>query len=292
MIMSMTGFGKAVSEYNGKVITADIRSLNSKVTDLRIKVPNSYKDKEISIRNMVIEGVVRGKIDLTLSISSEGAEDEIGLNVPLFRKYFFELKKLQNELNFHEQGDLFAAILRIPNVVTNVESEISEKEWEKVVNVIAMAIQDMQKHRSMEGKALKKDLKINVENIAEKLQSISPFEDNRVERLRAKFRKNLDDFLGNDLIDFNRFEQEVLHYIEKLDINEEKVRLAQHCQYFLEILNNEDLVVGKKLSFISQEMGREINTLGAKAQDFDIQQIVVSMKDSLEQIKEQLANVV
>ena len=288
----MTGFGKASSEYNGKVITADLKSLNSKTTDLRIKVPNSYKDKEIALRNMVIEGAVRGKLELSITVSSEGIDDEVGLNIPLFKKYYLELQNLKSELRHENDDDLFTAILRIPNVVTNTESDIDEKEWEKVVQTVHLAIMDLQHYRKIEGQAMKEDLKMNVNGIEEKLKTIIPFEENRVDKLRSKFRKNLEEFLGRENVDLNRYEQEIIHYLEKLDINEEKVRLAQHCQYFISELENEDLVVGKKLAFISQEIGREINTLGSKAQDFDIQQTVVSMKDMLEQIKEQLANVV
>lgn len=290
MILSMTGFGKAEGEFQNKTITADIKSLNGKTSDIRVKSPNNYRSKEILIRNAVMEKALRGKLDINITVSSED-EGDYGLNVNLFKKYHRDLISLQNELNY-ESEDLFSAILRIPNVVNLEEKEIDDAEWNAVLATLDTALNDLNEFRRKEGKALEKDLTDNIEIIQDRLLAIEPYETNRIDKLKTRLQKNLLEFLGSDKVDHNRFEQEVVFYIEKLDINEEKVRLSQHCKYFLEVIHSDEIDVGKKLSFISQEIGREINTLGSKAQDSDIQQLVVQMKEALEQIKEQLANVV
>jgi uncharacterized protein (TIGR00255 family) len=290
MLLSMTGFGKAVGEYQKKTITADIKSLNGKTSDIRVKLPNNYRSKEILIRNLAMDKAKRGKLDLNITVSSD-EEGEYGLNQSLFKKYFQELKELQADLTY-DSGDLFSAILRIPNVVNVEEREIDEDEWLAVCQTLDQALEELMEFRRKEGRAMEKDLTSNIQIILDRLEEIAPYESKRIEKLKARLQKNLQEFLGSDNVDQNRFEQEALFYIEKLDINEEKVRLAQHCKYFVEVVQSPNSAVGKKLSFISQEIGREINTLGSKAQDSNIQQLVVQMKESLEQIKEQLANVV
>ena len=288
----MTGYGKASKEYNGKTILADIKSLNGKTSDIRIKTPNSYRDKEIAIRGIVTEYAHRGKMELSLEVSSDGGDEEYGLNVPLFKKYYSELKELNSILDANEENTLFSAILRIPNVVSNLQRDIDEGEWSAVTETIREAIKELNEFRKVEGDALEVDLRANVSSIMKGLEATAAYEADRVEKIRLRLKKNLDDFLGNENVDQNRFEQEVLFYLEKLDVNEEKVRLSQHCKYFIDVLDSNEIMIGKKLSFISQEIGREINTLGSKAQHSDIQQHVVGMKDALEQIKEQLANVI
>jgi uncharacterized protein (TIGR00255 family) len=290
MLLSMTGFGKAEGEYQNKTIKADIKSLNGKTSDIRVKAPNNYRSKEIFIRNAAMEKALRGKLDINIIVSSED-EGEYGLNLNLFKKYHRELISLQSELDY-ESNDLFSAILRIPNVVNMEEKEIDEEEWNAVCETMDRAFNELNDFRRREGKAMEKDLTENIQIIQDRLIAIHPFENNRIEKLKTRLQKNLQEFLGSDKVDHNRFEQEVVFYIEKLDINEEKVRLSQHCKYFLEVVHSKEISVGKKLTFISQEIGREINTLGSKAQDSDIQQLVVQMKEALEQIKEQLANVV
>jgi uncharacterized protein (TIGR00255 family) len=290
MLLSMTGFGKAEGEYQNKTIKADIKSLNGKTSDIRVKAPNNYRSKEIFIRNAAMEKALRGKLDINIIVSSDD-EGEYGLNLNLFKKYHRELISLQSELDY-ESNDLFSAILRIPNVVNMEEKEIDEEEWNAVCETMDRAFNELNDFRRREGKAMEKDLTENIQIIQDRLIAIQPFENNRIEKLKTRLQKNLQEFLGSDKVDHNRFEQEVLFYIEKLDINEEKVRLSQHCKYFLEVVHSKEISVGKKLTFISQEIGREINTLGSKAQDSDIQQLVVQMKEALEQIKEQLANVV
>ena len=292
MLLSMTGYGKSTVDYNGKTIIVDIKSLNGKTSDIRVKAPNNYRHKEIDIRNLVGEGAYRGKLEVTIEVSSEDGDGEYGLNIPLFKKYYSELKKIKDDLDPEDSTNLFAAVVRIPNVISAQETEMDDEEWDSLVSAILGAIKELNRFRATEGVAMEKDLSYNISTIGTKLEEVLPFEKERVDRLRVRLQKNLDDFLGNEKVDQNRFEQEVLFYLEKLDINEEKVRLSQHLKYFMSVIESDEVVVGKKLSFISQEIGREINTLGAKAQHSDIQQIVVQMKDALEQIKEQLANVV
>ena len=292
MILSMTGYGKSSVDFNGKSIIVDVKSLNGKTSDIRVKTPNYYRQKEIEIRNIVSEKAFRGKLELNIDISSELGDDEYGLNTPLFKKYYYELSQLKKAVGDTDHSDLFATIIRIPNVVTSQEKDVDENEWKYVEKSIVKAIEDLNAFRKSEGLALEKDLAANIEFIGAKLDEIEPFEKDRITRLKARLQKNLEDFLGNESVDQNRFEQEVIFYLEKLDINEEKVRLSQHLKYFLSVMHSPEVMVGKKLAFISQEIGREINTLGAKAQNSNIQQLVVQMKDALEQIKEQLANVI
>ncbi len=291
MILSMTGYGQASREFKDKTIRVEIKSLNGKTSDIRCKVPGSYKEKEIQLRKLVLEKAFRGKFDFSLTIESEKGDDEYGLNKLLFKKYYNEITELQKELGI-EGGDIVQTILRIPNVVGGLNEELDEEEWEVVLTTCEDALDALTNFRAEEGTAAEKDLVQASANIAQLLKDVEQYEAGRIETLKERFRKNLEEFNQDEQVDRNRFEQEIIYYIEKLDINEEKVRLAQHCKYFDEVMNGESMQVGKKLGFIAQEMGREINTLGAKANQKNIQQIVVSMKDSLEKIKEQVANIV
>jgi uncharacterized protein (TIGR00255 family) len=287
----MTGYGQASREFKDKTIRVEIKSLNGKTSDIRCKVPGSYKEKEIQLRKLVLEKAFRGKFDFSLTIESEKGDDEYGLNKLLFKKYYNEITELQKELGI-EGGDIVQTILRIPNVVGALNEELDEEEWEVVLTTCEDALDALTNFRAEEGTAAEKDLVQASANIAQLLKDVEQYEAGRIETLKERFRKNLEEFNQDEQVDRNRFEQEIIYYIEKLDINEEKVRLAQHCKYFDEVINGESMQVGKKLGFIAQEMGREINTLGAKANQKNIQQIVVSMKDSLEKIKEQVANIV
>lgn len=291
MVLSMTGYGQASNEFKDKTIRVEIKSLNGKTSDIRCKVPGSYKEKEIQLRKLLMDKAYRGKFDFTLTIESDKGDDEYGLNKSLFKKYFHEVSELQKELNI-PQGDITQAILKIPNVVGSINEDVDENEWSEVLNTTEMAINALNNFRAEEGTAAEKDLRQAANNISNLLQEVLQYEDGRLETLKERFRRNLEEFNHDEQADRNRFEQEIIYYIEKLDINEEKVRLTQHCKYFDEILNGTDTKIGKKLGFIAQEMGREINTLGAKANEKNIQKIVVSMKDSLEKIKEQIANIV
>lgn len=285
----MTGYGRANKTIGEKTISAEVRSLNSKFTDVRFKLPNTYKEKESALRKMVMEKAERGKIDVLVEIKSMAGDDEYAINLPLFRKYFRELSALCEELDL-SKGDLLQTILRIPNVVGGAEETIDEQEWQEVEAVVLQALDRFDEFRLAEGAAMEDDLRLRIGKITEQLGRIAPHEQNRVVFLRQKMLQHLEEFINKDNVDKNRFEQEVMFYLEKIDITEEKVRLEQHCNYFLQQLDKKTTSKGRKLSFISQEMGREINTMGAKAYSSEIQRLVVGMKDELEKIKEQVAN--
>ncbi len=289
MLLSMTGYGRASSEFQDKTITVEVRSLNSKFTDVRIKMPQNYREKEQDIRKIVIDRAKRGKLDLTIEVKSDSGDGEYALNRPLFKKYYRELVDLSKELGTGTD-DVMQAILRIPNVVASAADTLDEEEWNAVKGTLQQAMDKFNDFRGTEGAAMESDCRDRTSTIVELLDQVEPFETHRVEKLRKKILKHMDEYVGKDNIDANRFEQEILYYLEKIDITEEKVRLAQHCKYFDEVLDKNDSLKGRKLSFISQEMGREINTLGSKANSSDIQRIVVQMKDELEKIKEQVAN--
>jgi len=290
MIYSMTGYGQAVGEYLNKQIQVEIKSLNGKSTDIRMRVPNNYKEKELTLRSHILEAVKRGKLDFGITVNSAAGEDGYSLNKELFLKYYAELSDLHKN-NGIDGGDLTQSIMRIPNVIMAEDNKLSDEEWKVALQTVDNAIKSFTEFRLEEGEAMKKDLKERIQIIESSQEKLKEFETDRIETVKARMRKNLESFLENEHVDENRFEQELIYYIEKLDITEEKVRLAQHCKFFKEILDNNTAVVGKKLNFITQEIGREINTLGAKSQHSDIQQIVVVMKDELEKVKEQLANI-
>lgn len=290
MLLSMTGFGRAHGTYQDKTITVEIRALNSKLTDLKMRLPGDYKEKEVELRKLITDHAERGKMDVAIDVQNVDGAAMVSLNTALFKGYYQELSRLMAELNM-PQSDVLQAILRIPNVVSSPASEIDEEEWDTICAVATRALDHLKQFRKQEGKMLESDLRVRVTNILLLLNEVTPFEQERFTRMRERLRNNLDENLGKDNVDNNRFEQEILHYLEKMDMSEEKVRLEQHCKYFIEQLLDTKQSGGRTLNFISQEIGREINTLGAKAYDADIQKIVVKMKDELEKIKEQLANV-
>ncbi|MBP7821946.1 MAG: YicC family protein [Saprospiraceae bacterium] len=285
----MTGFGSFSGSYKTKNISVEVRALNSKFTDLRLKIPQSYRELEPQLRKILLDELERGKIDFVLTVQSLAGDDNFSLNTALFKRYFHEFEMLSQELGLIN-GDMLQAILRLPNVVNSNDELVGQEEWEKVQEIIQGAIKNLKDHRLEEGAAMESDLKIRVNNITRYLGEVSPFEADRIEKLRQRIWNNLGQYIGNNNVDENRFEQEVLFYLEKLDITEEKVRLEQHCKYFLDQLNDHRIEKGRQLNFISQEMGREINTMGAKANSSDIQKLVVLMKDDLEKIKEMVAN--
>ncbi|MFZ4543706.1 MAG: YicC/YloC family endoribonuclease [Saprospiraceae bacterium] len=292
MLLSMTGFGKASSSIGSKNISVELRSLNSKVFDLRLKVPSYFKEKELDLRRIMTEKAERGKVDLVINVTSMTGEDSgFGLNVPLFKKYCTELTILSKELGL-DTADLMQSVLRMPNVIMMEEADIDEEEWSIVNSTLEEAVQQFVAFRHREGQAMENALKFHAASILENLDYLKPFEEHRVAKVRQRILQNLDEFMGKENVDKNRFEQEVLFYLEKIDITEEKIRLAQHCKYFIdEMAKPEPVYKGRMLNFVSQEIGREINTLGAKAYDSDIQHYVVKMKDDLEKIKELLANI-
>ena len=289
MLLSMTGYGRADDSFESKKITVEVRSLNSKFTDLRIKLPQNYKEKEQDLNKLAANMVERGKIEISIEIQSISGDEEFSLNVPLFKKYHVELSKLSDELGL-DKTNLLPAILRMPQVLNSTQQSLDEGEWEIVKKTFLKALENFNAFRRQEGMALESDLSQRISNIQTNLEALSTFEKERIEKIKTRMKSHLDEYLGKENVDQNRFEQEVLFYMEKIDINEEKVRLSQHCKYFLELLNEKATLKGRKLNFIGQEIGREINTLGSKAYSSAIQIHVVNMKDELEKIKEQVAN--
>lgn len=292
MIKSMTGYGKAVVEITGRRLTIEIKTLNSKQLDLNLKIPGYFREKELEVRTLLTQKMDRGKIDLY--ISTEAASDVLSysINHTLAKKYHDELKALSQELR-ESPDELLGLVIKMPDVMQTSRDEMTDDDWAGISAGISVAIEHVDHFRESEGKILEEDMLNRVQLILTLLQTIEPFEKNRINELREKmvrdFQKYSGDFNGS-APDQNRFEQELIYYLEKLDITEEKVRLLKHCQYFLETLNDTGSQ-GKKLGFVTQEMGREINTIGSKASDANIQKIVVQMKDELEKIKEQLGNI-
>ncbi len=291
MLLSMTGFGSASLDFEDKTISVEVRSLNSKFTDLRIKMPQAYKGKEAELRKMISDKAERGKLDVVIDVKTTNGDGDYGLNKQLFRKYHSELAALSEELNL-TNSDLLQAILKLPNVIGTESGTLSDEEWDALRDATSKAMESFIGFRRQEGAAMEEDCKKRTTNILALLKELKPFEEARVTKVRARLQQNMDEYIGKDNIDANRFEQEILYYLEKIDITEEKVRLEQHCNYFLSEMAKGNNLKGRKLSFVGQEMGREINTLGSKANSSDIQRIVVNMKDELEKIKEQVANTV
>lgn len=282
----MTGFGKATGQFGSKKITVEIRSLNSKSFDLNTRLPQIFREKELEIRNMASASLQRGKVDLSVYVESESGESSNQLNIAVIRSYHKQLKDLSLELG--DAADLLPSILRFPEVLQSQREEMSKELWTSLQEVLRQAFDKMNEHRLSEGQAMEKDLRANVASIAGHLTDIAPLEGERLYAVKERLMKQLEEL--KDKLDSNRFEQELIYYLEKFDINEEKVRLRKHCSYFINILEEEQSQ-GKKLGFIAQEMGREINTIGSKANHADIQKHVVQMKDELEKIKEQVLNV-
>jgi uncharacterized protein (TIGR00255 family) len=285
-LQSMTGFGKANGHFNDKKISVEVRSLNSKGLDLNLKLPSSFRDLETPIRKIVTEALLRGKMDLGIYIESQQQQSAGLINEQVANAYFEKLKSLNSAWGTHTQ-DYLALVLRMPDVLTSQQEELSEVETTFILDLVAEACAQLQKFRRQEGLSLAKDLMSNLDQIQQELIAIAPFEQERVAQVRERIQKGLAS-IEESRVDVNRLEQEMIYYVEKLDISEEKQRLQQHLTYFTETLNQE--ASGKKLGFIAQEMGREINTLGSKCNHSEIQRRVVVMKDHLEKIKEQVLN--
>ena len=286
----MTGFGKAEFEVNNKKFTIEIKSLNSKQVDINTRIPAIYREKDIQIRKELSDKLERGKIDFNIYVESLGDESNSKINEPILKSYFKQLSKISADLNLTADYTTLQAALRLPDVVKTEYQTLDEEEWGIILKNIRSAIADIDTFRVQEGDALKIDILKSIELIQSLLVQIEPYEDQRIEALRTRLTENLDKLSLNGNVDKNRFEQELIFYLEKLDINEEKVRLSNHCVYFTDTVA-ESVPTGKKLAFISQEIGREINTIGSKANNTEIQRIVVQMKDYLERVKEQLLNV-
>jgi uncharacterized protein (TIGR00255 family) len=290
MIKSMTGFGKAVFELRNRKVVIEIKSLNSKQLDVNARIANGFREKEIEIRNLLSIRLQRGKVDFSMTVENTGESSNYSINKDLAKRYYRELKELTAEFEEKDFSDYLLVLMKMPDVLVSENEEISEQELQQLFETIGLAINDVETFRITEGKSLEKELLYRNQNILSQLDEITPFEKQRMENLKVKISKDLYDIVKKEDIDKNRFEQEVIYYQDKLDITEERVRLKKHCEYFVETLNEPESQ-GKKLSFIAQEMGREINTLGSKAGEANIQKIVVQMKDELEKIKEQLFNI-
>lgn len=290
MILSMTGFGKSVMVSLGKKITAEIKSLNSKQLDLLVKMPQIYREKELDLRNEVAHVLERGKVELFISSEMTDESSAISMNIPVLTAYKSQIEKISEELSIPVPEDWYATLLRLPDVMkSDAAGDVSEEELSVLNDVVTQAINALMEFRTQEGKRLETFFMEKISNIRKLLSEVEPYEKERVEKIKARIQESISKL---DAVDYdrNRFEQEMIYYIEKLDINEEKLRLTNHLDYFIETLENGH-GQGKKLGFISQEMGREINTLGSKSNHAEMQRIVVKMKDELEQIKEQVLNV-
>lgn len=286
----MTGYGKAEDNFSHKNISIEIRSLNSKQLDVYTRISADYKEKELEIRNVLKEELVRGKIDFSMTITSLDTLGKAFINRELAKSYFDELKSLSDDIGTDISSEnILATLLRMPEVLTTKDEEITETEWSLLWQVIGEAIRRLNKFREQEGQSLEEDLLANVVAIESLLEEVEKYETERIEMVKLRLQEQLNGLSIE--VDKERFEQELIYYLEKLDINEEKVRLRNHCKYFRETVHSKEHCVGKKLGFIGQEMGREINTLGSKANHMVIQQLVVQMKEALEKIKEQVLNV-
>jgi uncharacterized protein (TIGR00255 family) len=290
MLLSMTGFGKAECELADRKLLIEIKSLNSKQLDISTRLPSFIKEKEIDIRNEISRELERGKIDCYVYAELTSEESAHKINKDVVRSYIKQLTQIKEELQITDDEQLLQIAMRLPDALKADKEELDEKEWDKIMNSIRSAIHNVKQYRAREGAVLEADIKNRIHLILEKLDKINPFEESRIRSIRDRIRQNLNNLQVEDSYDPNRFEQEIIYYLERLDITEEKVRLANHCNYFLEVLPSSESA-GKKLGFISQEIGRELNTLGSKSGDANIQKLIVEMKDELEKVKEQLNNI-
>lgn len=286
----MTGYGKAECEILSKKITVEIKSLNSKQLDLNIRIPSIYKEKELDIRNEISRELIRGKVELNISSDSITDDGSVSFNTSLLKGYYNEVVVISRELGLKVPDDIISTLLRMPEVLKSEKQEMLEEEWKLLIGCCSSAIKYLNEFRSQEGKALEKDISERISLLTQLSTELEPFETQRIIKLKQKIRQSLSEMIQPDKVDENRFEQELIYYIEKLDITEEKVRLANHCTYFFETMAEPE-PSGKKLGFIVQEIGREINTIGSKANDADMQKVVIRMKDELEKIKEQINNI-
>lgn len=291
MIKSMTGFGKITVEVGNKKVIIEIKSLNSKQLDLNLRMPNLYKEKEMEVRGMAKEWLDRGKVDMYIYFDNSETDKEVQINRSVVEQYFNQMLEIAESLGATpDKGELLQTVMRFPDTLQVKSEELKEEEWSQLKAGVVEALEAMNHFRVQEGKALIKDIIHRVQLIQELSAQVPQFEKKRVEVIRQKLQEKLTEWTDVKSVDQNRMEQEIIYYLEKLDITEEKVRLANHCKYFIETVEKEE-APGRKIGFIAQEIGREINTMGSKANDHDIQKLVVRMKDELEKIKEQSLNV-
>ncbi|MEK0413128.1 MAG: hypothetical protein RL070_616 [Bacteroidota bacterium] len=290
MLYSMTGYGRAEQTIGDKTFLVEVRSLNGKQFDLRINIPALLKPFEFDIRNMLNEGLQRGSVECFITIKQNGTGKPVSINTDLAKAYYEPVAALAKELGLPE-GDLLSTLLKLPEVITASSETLSDSDWEGFQKVLKEAIYQLNEHRKNEGLSLEADLLLRVSNIEKHQEALTVLAPKRRIKIKEGLVKLLEEQVGKDNYDGNRLEQELIYYIEKIDISEEQVRLNNHCAYFRSILAEKELSKGKKLSFILQEFGREINTTGSKANDVEIQQLVILMKDELEKAKEQILNV-
>lgn len=286
MLMSMTGFGKASGTFQSKKISIEVRSLNSKSADINVRMHNSYKELETEVRKIITNALERGKIDLNLNLESSGDSKAFTINKDLAKAYYADLKEINAAIN-ETSSDYLSLILRMPDIYINEKEEMSDEEKTSVLELIELACKNLNEFRRQEGIALENEFTERIEDIRRLLNEVPKYEQERIDTVRERMRKGLEEAAGVNY-DQNRLEQELIFYIEKFDVAEEKMRLSNHLDYFLETMKSE--ASGKKLGFITQEIGREINTLGSKSNHALMQKLVVDMKDNLEKIKEQVLN--
>jgi len=290
MLYSMTVYGRSEATFKDKTFLVEVKSLNGKQFDLRLNIPSLLKPYEVEIRNKLNESLFRGSVECSISIKSNGVAKPVSINKELAKSYYQPIFELANELGI-EKENILSTLLKLPDVVSSSNEVLTDEEWNVLSGLLQQAIKHMIQHRLEEGKSIEKDLLERVAAIENQQAEIALFEPNRRTKIKEGLVKLLEQYVGNDKYDTNRLEQELIYYIEKIDISEERVRLTNHCVYFKTILKESEPSKGKKLSFILQEMGREINTTGSKANDVDIQKAVILMKDELEKAKEQILNV-
>ena len=286
----MTGFGRSEAATGDKVITVELKSLNGKQLELNLKMPQSLKAYEFEIRSLMQQSLLRGSLEVTVNIKQNGSTKPVSVNNDLARQYYHSIRDLARELQLPET-DLLGALLRLPDVISPASEQLTETEWFQILQVMTDAVRDLDLHRRDEGAMLEQDLRLRIDQILSYREQVQKLEPQRREKMKQRLENLLHEHVGKENTDPNRLEQELVYYIEKIDISEELTRLASHCRYFRDILGEEDPAKGKKLGFVLQEIGREINTTGSKASDADIQQWVVLMKDELEKAKEQVLNV-
>ncbi len=286
----MTGFGKATCELSDKNISIEIKSLNSKQLDLNMRLPNIYREKDLQLRNELAARLGRGKVDVSFYIDYLGAEKNVFINSTVIENYYNQLLPISTKLDLTEKSDLLKVIMSLPDTVKIEQAELNESEWSTIFETFKSALDNLDNFRTQEGAVLQNEVVQRINNIRKLQAAVAPFEKERITKVRERVMDQLNELKEKITLDQNRFEQEMIFYLEKLDITEEHVRLANHLNYFIETIENEEQV-GRKLGFITQEIGREINTMGSKANHTEIQKLVIRMKDELEKIKEQNLNV-
>lgn len=290
MLRSMTGYGRGECAINDRIFIVELRSLNGKQFELLLKIPSLLKPFEFELRNFLAENLIRGSVECTITMKQNGSTRNSSINLDLARSYYKQLKELSDDLDA-DDSQLLASILRIPEVVSAGNEVLADSDWNQVKEVLQASVNMINKHRTDEGNAMEKELLLRIQNIETLQHKLAALEPLRKQKIRDHIQKLLEDHVGKDAVDKNRFEQELIYYIEKIDLTEEQVRLTNHCNYFKSLLADTEVSKGRKLSFLLQEIGREINTTGSKAYDSEIQKHVVEMKDELEKAKEQVLNI-